>query len=53
MTDVRCMKCDKLLAKMAHCEGEIKCPRCGQLNHIEVMDDVTIARKDGVRLPFD
>ena len=31
----RCEKCRKLLAKYDRCWGlEIKCPRCGHLNHL-------------------
>ncbi len=35
MQDLRCKECNKLLAKFMQCQNlEIKCSRCGMLNHI-------------------
>ncbi|NMA63721.1 MAG: Com family DNA-binding transcriptional regulator [Syntrophomonadaceae bacterium] len=35
MIDFRCHKCNKLLGRYRECrELEIKCPRCGQKNHL-------------------
>ncbi|NMA62705.1 MAG: Com family DNA-binding transcriptional regulator [Syntrophomonadaceae bacterium] len=35
MIDFRCHKCNKLLGRYRDCrELEIKCPRCGQKNHL-------------------
>lgn len=34
MTDFRCRKCNKLLARYVQCQGlNIKCTRCGTDNH--------------------
>lgn len=39
MTEIRCTKCNKLLTKASE-DGiirlEIKCPRCGELNEINM-----------------
>lgn len=36
MTEIRCKKCNRLLMKAEGTwEVEIKCPKCGHLNHLE------------------
>lgn len=32
LTEVRCSKCSKLLAKAKYTHIQIKCPRCGTIN---------------------
>ncbi|MBF0093372.1 MAG: Com family DNA-binding transcriptional regulator [Alphaproteobacteria bacterium] len=34
MESIRCGKCRNLLARAEGCAVEIKCPRCGTLNHV-------------------
>ena len=37
MTEIRCKKCNRLLMKSRECLGaEVKCPKCGYMNHIEI-----------------
>ncbi|MGN0903625.1 MAG: Com family DNA-binding transcriptional regulator [Alphaproteobacteria bacterium] len=38
MESIRCPKCNKLLFKANSAEIEIKCPRCGTLNTITVLN---------------
>ncbi|MGN0905347.1 MAG: Com family DNA-binding transcriptional regulator [Alphaproteobacteria bacterium] len=38
MESIRCPKCNKLLFKANSAEVEIKCPRCGTLNTIKVLN---------------
>ncbi len=38
MTDLRCVKCNRLLMKAIHFNGEIKCPKCGFINNISKSD---------------
>ena len=33
MKDVRCKECNRKLAVASYTEIQIKCPRCGTLNH--------------------
>ncbi|WP_426134906.1 Com family DNA-binding transcriptional regulator [Pseudomonas sp. PWP3-1b2] len=36
LKDLRCGSCKKLLARTGKCnELQIKCPRCGTLNHVK------------------
>ena len=36
MTEIRCKKCNRLLMKAERSwKVEIKCPKCGYLNHLE------------------
>lgn len=36
MQEVRCKKCNKLLAKLQpNSEGEIKCPKCNHVNTVK------------------
>lgn len=37
MTDVRCVKCNKLLMKADMVTAEVKCPKCGYLNKLTVL----------------
>ncbi|WP_084502098.1 Com family DNA-binding transcriptional regulator [Fundidesulfovibrio putealis] len=37
MQEIRCAKCNRLLAKGSAAELEIKCPRCGVYNHLRAM----------------
>ena len=39
IVEVRCSQCNKLLLKVDHVEGEIKCPRCKKINKLEVIKD--------------
>lgn len=34
MIEVRCVKCKRLLMKAQDSIAEIKCPKCGYINHI-------------------
>ncbi|WP_082139925.1 Com family DNA-binding transcriptional regulator [Desulfovibrio sp. TomC] len=34
MRDIRCGKCNRLLAKGEALSLSIKCPRCGAINHV-------------------
>ncbi len=36
MTDVRCVKCNRLLMKVKNAQAEIKCPKCAYINKILV-----------------
>ncbi|MCX5780177.1 MAG: Com family DNA-binding transcriptional regulator [Firmicutes bacterium] len=42
MTDFRCKKCNKLLARYTQCQAlEIKCGRCGMQNQI-IQTDIPV-----------
>jgi len=46
MTDVRCVKCRKLLFKVTkngHSEVEVKCPKCGYLNNVYVTESFVVS----------
>ena len=34
MTEIRCVKCRRLLMKAETAKAEVKCPKCGYLNHL-------------------
>lgn len=36
MTDIRCVKCNRLLMKAVTVNGEIKCGKCGFINKVQV-----------------
>lgn len=36
MTEIRCKKCNRLLMKADRGCCEIKCPKCGYVNHINM-----------------
>jgi len=35
MTEIRCVKCNRLLLRASHAKGEVKCPKCGYYNHVD------------------
>jgi len=42
MTEIRCVKCRRLLFKVDPYEGfgiEIKCPKCGYVNKLNIGED--------------
>ncbi len=39
MTEIRCVKCNRLLMKAQMVLGEVKCPKCGYIN--KVMTNLT------------
>lgn len=51
MEQVRCASCNKLLARAVVIELEIKCPRCGTLNTLKVVEPPIRASRthEGVR----
>jgi len=38
MTEIRCVKCKRLLMKAESIDAEIKCPKCGYVNKILKID---------------
>ncbi len=36
MTEIRCKKCKRLLLKATEIQGEMKCPKCGYVQIIEL-----------------
>ncbi|WP_243123181.1 MULTISPECIES: Com family DNA-binding transcriptional regulator [Clostridium] len=37
--EIRCKNCNQLLLKADEIRGEIKCPRCKQINKLEIVKD--------------
>lgn len=37
--EIRCTKCNQLLLKADEVKGEIKCPRCKQINKLDYSKD--------------
>ncbi|MCQ2016806.1 Com family DNA-binding transcriptional regulator [Clostridium butyricum] len=37
--DIRCINCNQLLLKADEVKGEIKCPRCKQINKLDYSKD--------------
>lgn len=40
MTEIRCVKCRRLLMKATRFDGEIKCPKCGYVNNIIIPENI-------------
>ncbi|MFN3882955.1 MAG: Com family DNA-binding transcriptional regulator [Nitrincola lacisaponensis] len=40
MQDVRCMQCQKLLARAVYSALDIKCPRCNTMNSLRVQNPI-------------
>jgi phage FluMu protein Com len=47
MQEIRCGKCNKLLAKGEALDLAIKCPRCGVINHVRA----TSLNSEGCQAP--
>ncbi len=45
MTEIRCVKCRKLLMKADWIQAEIKCPKCGYINKLAIV--INKKREDG------
>lgn len=46
LKDFRCGHCNRLLARMGeHTELQIKCARCGTLNHVKAVEPRVIAEE--------
>ncbi|CAI3198903.1 MULTISPECIES: Com family DNA-binding transcriptional regulator [Clostridium] len=37
--EIRCICCNQLLLKADEVKGEMKCPRCKQINKLEIVKD--------------
>ena len=37
MTEIRCVKCGRLLLKANYIEGEVKCPKCHYINKMGIV----------------
>ena len=38
MEEIRCGKCNKKLAEVDYRRLAIKCPRCGEMNHLKAIE---------------
>ena len=47
MQEIRCGKCNRLLAKGEALDLAIKCPRCGAINHVRAVS----LNREGSRAP--
>jgi len=50
MTEIRCVKCKRLLLKAFAVDGEIKCGKCGQINYV-IMHYGLAASSSATRFP--
>jgi len=52
MTEIRCVKCNRLLMKGQVFQAEIKCPKCGYLNHLRTISTLNWNEKGVTGLDF-
>jgi len=52
MTEIRCKKCNRLLMKSEAARGEIKCGKCGFINHID-HNIIRVGSMIGPKVKFD
>ena len=48
MTEIRCVKCKRLLMKARIFAGEIKCPKCGYMQYFSTVTQTINVKDDRV-----